>query len=105
MKEIDKSKFIDFNKSQGSKKCMICDFFYFSDGFRYQPFVCNGCHGFNMTVQKLSDFFILTIKKIDYRVYIVELIKEGAMAGTYFRDIYSGVNDKFYKTVGKNLRN
>ena len=27
----------------------------------------------------------------------VEIIKEGAFGGTYFRNIYSGVNDKFYK--------
>ena len=27
----------------------------------------------------------------------VEIIKEGSFGGTYFRDIYSGVNDKFYK--------
>ena len=27
----------------------------------------------------------------------VEIIKEGAFAGTYLRDIYSGINDKWYK--------
>ena len=27
----------------------------------------------------------------------VEIIKDGTFGGTYFRDIYSGVNDKFYK--------
>ena len=26
-----------------------------------------------------------------------EVIKEGALSGTYFRDIYSGVNDKWYR--------
>ena len=26
-----------------------------------------------------------------------EIIKVGAFAGTYFRDIYSGINDKWYK--------
>ena len=25
-------------------------------------------------------------------------IKEGAFGGTYFRDIYSGINEKWYKT-------
>ena len=28
---------------------------------------------------------------------LVEVIKKGAFCGTYFRDIYSGVPDKFYK--------
>ena len=27
----------------------------------------------------------------------VEVIKEGAFVGTYFRDIYSGINGKWYK--------
>ena len=27
----------------------------------------------------------------------IEVIKEGAFGGTYFRDIYSGVNDKWYR--------
>ena len=26
----------------------------------------------------------------------IDVIKEGAFGGTYFRDIYSRVNDKFY---------
>ena len=31
----------------------------------------------------------------------VEIIKEGAFGGTYFRDIYFGVNDKWYKNSWK----
>ena len=27
----------------------------------------------------------------------IEIIKEGAFGGTYFRDIYSGINKKWYK--------
>ena len=31
----------------------------------------------------------------------IEIIKEGAFAGTYFRDIYSGVNGKWYRKSSK----
>ena len=31
----------------------------------------------------------------------VEVIKEGAFGGTYFRDIYSGVTGKWYKKSQK----
>ena len=31
----------------------------------------------------------------------VEVIKEGAFGGTYFRDIYSGVSGKWYKKSWK----
>ena len=77
---IDKSEFIDFNKSQGSKECIICHYWYFTDdGFKYQPYVCNRCHDFSMGVQNLNDFFVLTIKNIDNRVYIVGVDKKAAL--------------------------
>ena len=31
----------------------------------------------------------------------IETIKEGAFGGTYFRDIYSGINKKWYKNSWK----
>ena len=31
----------------------------------------------------------------------IEKIKEGAFGGTYFRDIYSGINEKWYKNSWK----
>ena len=44
---------------------MICRYYYFkSVGFKYQPYVCNGCHDFSMGVMNLSDFFIWNIKVI-----------------------------------------
>ena len=27
----------------------------------------------------------------------IEVIREGTFGGTYFRDIYSGINEKWYK--------
>ena len=32
---------------------------------------------------------------------LVEVIKEGAFGGTYFRDIYSGINRKWYNKLWK----
>ena len=56
---IDNSKGIDFNKCDRSAECMICHYWYFKDiGIKYQPYVCNGCHDFSMTVQNLRDFSI-----------------------------------------------
>ena len=31
----------------------------------------------------------------------VEIIKEGTFEGTYFRDIYSGINEKWYRKSWK----
>ena len=58
---------------------MICHYWCFADGFKYQPYVCNACHDFGITVQNLSDFFILTMKNVDHRVYIVGVDKKAAI--------------------------
>ena len=75
---IDKSDNMDFHKTQESKECMICHYWYFRDGFRYPPYVCNGCHDFSIGVQNLNDCFILTVKNIDYRVYVASIDKKAA---------------------------
>ena len=31
----------------------------------------------------------------------IEIIREGAFVGTYFRDIYSRINEKWYKDLWK----
>ena len=31
----------------------------------------------------------------------IEIIKEGAFGGTYFRDVYSNINKKWYKSLWK----
>ena len=33
----------------------------------------------------------------------IQIIKEGAFGGTYFRDIYSGINQKWYKNSWKKI--
>ena len=33
----------------------------------------------------------------------IEVIKEGAFGGTYFRDIYSGINEKWCKNSWKKI--
>ena len=42
---IDVSEGIDLNKSDKSKECIICHYWYFKDiGYQYQPHVYNRCH-------------------------------------------------------------
>ena len=76
---IDKSASIDLKTQSESKECMICHYWYFNNGFKYQLYVCNRCHDFSMTVQSLNDFFILTVKNIDYRVYIDTVDKKNLL--------------------------
>ena len=57
---------IDFGNTNKSLECMIFHYWYFKDiGFKYQPYVCNGCHDFSMIVQSLDDFVILRVSIVD----------------------------------------
>ena len=43
--KIDISEGIGFNKTNLSKEGDICHYWYFKDiGFKYEPYLCNGCH-------------------------------------------------------------
>ena len=75
------SEGIDFDKTNKSVECMICHYWYFKDiGFKYQPYVCNGCHDFSMIVQNLDDFVILTVKSVDYGCCVVNMSKKNAIS-------------------------
>ena len=43
--KIDISEGIDVNKTDESKECMLCHFWYFLDkNFTYGPFLYDGCY-------------------------------------------------------------
>ena len=71
---IDASKGIYRNKSDESKECKICHYWYFKDiGYKYEPHVCNGCRDLSMMVYILNYFMILDKKGIDYRCYVFNI--------------------------------
>ena len=76
---ISYEKIDGYNNKKEGVKCIVCNHYYFKDNFNYQPYVCNKCHYFSMSVTNLSDFFILNIKNNDYRVYISNIDKKEAM--------------------------
>ena len=69
--KTDFSKGVDINKSNKSKECMICYYWYFKDiDYRYEPFVCNGCHDISMMAYELENIAILNVKGVDYTCVI-----------------------------------
>ena len=76
----DISEGIDFDKSDKSKECMICHYWYFKDiGYKYEPHVCNKCHDLLMVVYDLTNFLILSIKGVDYRCYVFNMSRSDAI--------------------------
>ena len=54
---------------------MICHYFFFNHGFKFQNYVCNGCHDLTMLSVNISDFAIITVKNIDYRCSVHNISK------------------------------
>ena len=73
---ISYEKIDEYNNKKEGVKCMMCNLYCFKDNLNYQPYVCNKCHDFSMTVMNLSDFFVLNIKSNNYRVYISNIDKK-----------------------------
>ena len=62
---IDVSELIDTNKTSASKECDICHYWYFKNiGFKYEPYVCNGCHYISMIAYELKNITIVTVKGV-----------------------------------------
>ena len=54
---IDASEGIDVNNTNFSQECDICYYWHFKDiGFKYEAYLCNGCHD---TMQKLWILMLL----------------------------------------------
>ena len=76
---IDISKGIDLTKSNNSKECMICHYWFFNHGVKFQDSVCDGCHDLIILSVNISNIAIITVKNIDYRCIIHNISKSEAI--------------------------
>ena len=67
---IDISEEVDTWKTNASKECKICYYRYFKDiNFRYEPHLCNVCHGLMQKVVNFKDVAIVYVKGSAYRIH------------------------------------
>ena len=60
---IDISEGIDVNKTNLSKECDICHYWYFKDiGFEYEPYLCNGCHDLMQNAMSFNNIAIVYVR-------------------------------------------
>ena len=70
------SEGIDINKTSESKEFMLCNYWYFKYvGYKFQPYVCNGCHAVWMMAYELRNIAILNAKFVDIGVFYRVLVK------------------------------
>ena len=76
---IDISEGIDTNKTNKSKKIMLCHFWYFLDkNFSYEPYLCNGCHNIMQKPIDFKSIAIVHLTESAYRIYFLYMNKRKA---------------------------
>ena len=76
---IDVFEGIDVNKSDKSKECMICHYWYFKDiRYKYEPYVCNACHDLMQKTVSFNNVAIVSIKGNSYRIHFWFITKNNA---------------------------
>ena len=78
--KFDISEGNDINKSNKSKECMICHYWYLKDiGHKFEPHVCNKCHDISVMVYELKNITILNVKGVDCRCVLWNMTKNIAI--------------------------
>ena len=78
---IDISEGIHMNKTNASKECDVCHYWYFLDkNFNYEPYLCNGCHNLMQRAMNFNDVAIVSIKGNNYRIHFWYMSKGDAMS-------------------------
>ena len=78
---IDISEEIDTKKTNASKECKMCHYWYFKDiGFKYEPYLCNGCHRLLQKAVSFDNIAIVYIKGNAYRIHFLHISKEDAIS-------------------------
>ena len=78
---IDISEGIDIKKTNASKECKICHYWYFKDiGLKYEPYLCNGCHGLMQNAISFNDIAIVYVKGSAYRIHFWYMSKNNGIS-------------------------
>ena len=78
--KIDISEGIDVNKTSASKKSGLCHYWFFKDiGFKFEEYVCNGCHDLLTMTNSLKDIAILSAKGATFRCILMGISKNEAL--------------------------
>ena len=78
---INISEGIDVNKTNASKECDICHYWYFKDiGFKYEPYLCNACHELIQKAISFNDVAVVYVKGSAYRIHFWYMSKDDAIS-------------------------
>ena len=58
---------------------MICHYWLFNHGLKFQCSTCNGCDDLSMLCLNIRDIAIITVKNVDYRCIMYNISKSEAI--------------------------
>ena len=77
---IDISEGIRVNRTDASKECDICNYWYFKDtGFKYERYPCSGCHNLMQKAMSFNDTAVFYVKRNTYRIQFWSYTKSDAI--------------------------
>ena len=72
--KIDVSEGIDINKTNASKECELCHYWFFKDiGFKFEDHVCNRCHDLLTMAYGLENIARLSAKGATFRCILWDI--------------------------------
>ena len=78
---IDILERIGVNKTNESKECDICHYWYFKNiGFKYEPYLCNVCHDLKQKAMSFNDVAIIYVKGSACRIFFWYMSKNDAIS-------------------------
>ena len=79
-KRIDISEGINVSKRNLSKECDVWHYWYFKDiAFKYEPYLCNGCHDLRQKAMGFNNISIEYIKGSASRIHFWYMSKHDAI--------------------------
>ena len=77
---IDISEGIDVNKTNLSKECDICHYWYFKHtDFKYEPYLCNGYHDLTQKSMSFNNIAVVYVNWRAYRIHFWYINKDDAI--------------------------
>ena len=74
------SEGIDVNKTNLSKECDICYYWYFKDiGFKCEPYLCNGVHDLIQRAMSFNNIVVVHVKGSACRIHFWYMSKDDAI--------------------------
>ena len=73
------SQGIDLAKSNNSKECMICHYWFINHRFEFQDLVSNGCQDLTMLSIPRNNVAVIPVKNADYHCIVHNISKPEAI--------------------------